>query len=266
MKKIFALMLVIAMVLCFAACGGNNGETSDTETAPQTSENVETTPDTEPAVDENKAMTYEEYAAAEVGDEVTIEAYVQDHQSWWNDKITVYLQDKDGGYFAYEMACSKEDAEKLVPGTKIRVTGTKAMWPEVNGEVELGSGCTFEFVEGADTYVAEPADVTALVGTDGLADKMNQLVVFKGVTITAQEDGSAFSYKNAEEKTDDLYFKGTVGENEVSFCVEFYLRGQDSDVYKAVEDLKVGDVVDVEGYLYWYTGANPHVIAVTPAK
>ena len=163
------------------------------------------------------------------------------------------------------MTCSEEDAAKLTPGTKIRVTGTKAMWPEVNGEVEIGSGCTFEFVEGADTYVAEALDVTALVGTDELASKMNRRVVFKGVTITAQVDGSAFNYKNAAEKTDDLYFKGTIGKNEVSFCVEFYLRGKDTDVYKAVEGLKVGDKVDVEAYLYWYTSANPHVIAVTPA-
>ena len=45
--------------------------------------------------------------------------------------------------------------------------------------------------------------------------------------------------------------------------MEFYLRGQDTDVYKAVEALNVGDTIDVEGFLYWYEGANPHVTSVT---
>ena len=38
--------------------------------------------------------------------------------------------------------------------------------------------------------------------------------------------------------------------------MEFYLCGQDTDVYKAVESLNVGDVIDLEGFLYWYNGAN----------
>ena len=51
-----------------------------------------------------------------------------------------------------------------------------------------------------------------------------------------------------------------------TFTVESYLCGQDTDVYKAVEALNVGDVVDLEGFLYWYEGANPHITAVTPAE
>ena len=27
--------------------------------------------------------------------------------------------------------------------------------------------------------------------------------------------------------------------------------------------LKIGDTVDMEGYLYWYEGANPHITSVT---
>ena len=39
--------------------------------------------------------------------------------------------------------------------------------------------------------------------------------------------------------------------------------GNDTDVYKAVEGLKVGDTIDLEGFLYWYNGANPHITGVT---
>ena len=66
-------------------------------------------------------MTHDEYLAAAVDDEVTIETYVQAKQSWWEDKATFYTQDKDGAYFIYNMPCSEEDYEKLVPGTKINI-------------------------------------------------------------------------------------------------------------------------------------------------
>ena len=159
------------------------------------------------------------------------------------------------------MACSEEDAAKLVPGTKIKVTGYKAEW---SGEVEIVDA-TFEFVEG-DSFVAEPADVTALLGTDDLLAHQNQLVSLKGMTVEAYDDaGAAFAYKNETEKTDDLYFKVSKDGATYEFCVEFYLCGKDTDVYKAVEALKVGDVVDLEGFLYWYEGANLHTTSLKAA-
>jgi len=204
-------------------------------------------------------MTHEEYVAAELDSAVTVETYVQDHQAWWDNKVTVYAQSEDGAYFLYEMPCSEEDAAKLIPGTKIRVSGYKAEW---SGEVEI-IDTTFEFLEG-DPFIAEPEDVTALLGTEELVNHQNEKVLFKGLTIEAyDESGAAFAYKNAEEKTDDLYFKASLDGNTYDFCVEFYLTGKDTEVYKAVEGLKVGDVVDLEGFLYWYNGANPHVTAVT---
>lgn len=65
-------------------------------------------------------MTYEEYMAAELDSKVVIEASVQAKQSWWEDKATVYAQDEDGAYFLYNMACSEEDYEKLVPAQRSR--------------------------------------------------------------------------------------------------------------------------------------------------
>ena len=80
MKKIICLALVLIMTLSFVAC--------DKEDILTKSEGV---------------MTWEEYNAAALNDEVTIEAYVQGKQSWWSDngvgKATIYLQDGVGGYF-----------------------------------------------------------------------------------------------------------------------------------------------------------------------
>jgi len=233
MKKIVALVLVLLMIGC-AALALAEGE---------------------------KVMTHEEYVAAELDSPVLVETYVQDHQSWWDNKITVYAQSEDGAYFIYEMKCSEEDAAKLVPGTKILVKGFKSAW---SGEVEI-TDADFEILEG-EPFIAEAKDVTDKLGTEELINYQNERVLFKGMTVEKYDDaGAAFAYKNAENKTDDLYFKVSKDGVVYDFCVEFYLRGQDTDVYKAVEALKVGGVVDVEAYLYWYNGANPHVIGVTPA-
>ena len=97
-------------------------------------------------------MTHEEYVAAELDTEVVIETYVQAKQSWWEDKATVYTQDKDGAYFLYELPCSEEDYEKLAVGTKIKVTGYKAEWA---GEVEIIDS-SFEILEGE--YIAEAVE------------------------------------------------------------------------------------------------------------
>ncbi|MCR4885491.1 MAG: hypothetical protein K5919_01085, partial [Clostridiales bacterium] len=221
----------------------------------------------EPAAEPEKAeepavMSYAEYEAAEKNSEVTVETYVQDKQGWWQDKANIYCQSEDGAYFLFELPISQEDYDKLVPGTKIRVKGYKSEW---SGEVEI-IDATVEVIEG-EPFIAEAEDVTALLGTDDLIKNMNKLVAFKGMTVEAyDETGAAFAYKDASGKTDDLYFKVSKDGVTYDFCVEFYLRGSDTEVYKAVEGLKVGDVVDLEGYLYWYNGANPHIISVKAAE
>lgn len=231
MKKIISLVLVLMLVLSFAAVAEEKGE---------------------------GVMTYADYAAAELDAEVVIEAYVQAHQSWWDNKVTVYAQDTEGGYFIYELACSEEDAEKLVPGAKIKVTGYKSEWA---GEVEIADA-TFEFEE-ADPFIAEAEDVTALLGTDELAEKQNLFVAFKGVTVEAyDESGAAFAYQDPENKAKDLYFKVSYEGATYEFCVESYLCDESSETYKAVTELEVGQVVDLEGFLYWYEGANPHITVV----
>ena len=223
MKKIIAMLLILAMVLSFAGCAGS------------------------------KAMSHADYMAAAMDSEVVIETYVQAHQSWWDNKITVYCQSKDGAYFLYELACSEEDAAKLVPGTKIRVTGTKGEW---SGEIEIMDG-TFEFVKG-DSFIAEAFDATSLLGTEDLIQHQNEFVTFKGMTVEAIE------YKNGEPG-DDIYVTVSNAAGSFDFCVELYLTGPDTEVYQTVGTLQSGDVVDIEGFLYWYEGPNTHITGISLA-
>lgn len=255
MKKYFAMMLAAVLTLSVVGCGAkDDGDKQSENVSDKQSENVS---------DEKSegVMTHAEYVAAADDTEVVIEAYVQGKQSWWQDKATIYAQDKDGGYFIYEMTCSEEDYAKLTPGTKIKVTGYRTTW---SGEIEIASGATFEILEGS--YVAEAKDVTDLLGKDELINHQNEFVSFKGMTVEAANDsGAAFLYKwdGSGEDGDDLYFNVSLNGQTYSFTVESYLCDKTTDVYAAVKNLKVGDTVDMEGFLYWYEGVNPHITSVT---
>ena len=45
--------------------------------------------------------------------------------------------------------------------------------------------------------------------------------------------------------------------------VESATDSPETAVYKAFETLATGDVVDVEGFVYWYTNINTHITKIT---
>ncbi|MBO6048007.1 MAG: hypothetical protein J6P61_09745 [Erysipelotrichaceae bacterium] len=245
MKKLVKVLLAMFMAFALAACGSSGSSNkADTEKG-------------------EGVMTYAEYDAAKVEDEVVIEAYVQAKQSWWENKATIYTQDADGAYFVYNMECSEEDYKKLETGTKVKVTGYKAEW---SGEIEIVDA-KFEIEQGK--YIAEAFDATSLLGTDDLIKHQNQFVAFNGMTVEAIKDADGkeaaylYNWDGSGNQGDDLYFNVSIDGKTYQFTVESYLTNADSDVYKAVEGLKIGDKVDMEGFLYWYEGANPHITKVT---
>ncbi|SEW22815.1 hypothetical protein SAMN05216413_1706 [Ruminococcaceae bacterium KH2T8] len=275
MKKFLAVTLTAAMALSLASCGSTEETTVATTaatTAAETSEETteatdaeETTAAADDALAKSEGvMTYEEYVAADLDTEVVIEAFVQAKQSWWDDKATVYLQDPDGAYFCYNMACSEDDYALLVIGQKIKVTGYKSEW---SGEVEI-IDATFEIEDGS--WVADPTDVTGMLGTANLIDMQNQFVSFTDMTVEATRiDGDdteyAFLYNwdGSGSQGDDLYFTVSVDGQSYTFTVESYLCDSSTEVYQTVEGLQIGDTVDMEGFLYWYEGVNPHITSVT---
>lgn len=257
MKKTVVLAMVLTMMLAVAGCGQ--------------SDNVASTGSAESsdgAAKSEGVMTYEEYMAAELDAEVVIETYVQAKQAWWEDKATLYTQDEDGAYFIYNMVCTEEEYASLVPGTKIKVTGYKTEW---SGEIEVAEGATFEIMEG--NYIASALDVTDLLGTEEIIEHQNKLVSFKGMTVEAagqDEEGNdvAFLYNwdGSGEDGNDLYFNVSLNGETYTFTVESYLCDNTTEVYETVKNLQIGDVIDMEGFLYWYNGVNPHITSVTVAQ
>jgi hypothetical protein len=258
MKKFLALLFALVLVVAMVACDNTTNDPTEKPTEAPTQEPTQEETTGEQSTEEADpfkdmaVMSYDEYIAAEKDAPVVIEAYVQATQSWWDNKITAYLQDENGAYFIYDMACSEADAAKLVAGTKICVKGFKGEWA---GEIEIMDS-TFTIVEGAEPYVADPVDLTDVLSNETeLLKHQNELAIFKGLTVEAIE------YKNGEPG-DDIYVTVKQGDKSFSFCVERYLTDPDTDVYKAFATLKAGDVVDITGFVYWYNGVNVHITKV----
>ncbi len=263
----------------------------ETEEETETEEAVETEAETETEAEGEASgvMTYEEYVNAETGTLVTVEAYVQGKQEWYEDNkevgtdtVTIYAQDKDGGYFFYDVPCSKSDYARLKPGVKIRFTGYKSEWA---GEDEIVAD-DLDSIEILDEkpYLPKAIDVTEIMADeDELYKHLNEKVSFKGMTVepasvveeetesaaggkskTKAKEAPAFLYgwDGSGSEGDDLYFEASVDGETYSFVIESYLCDKDSDVYKAVENLKVGDKIDMEGFLYWYEEPLPHITSV----
>ena len=256
MKKFLTLLLALVMALSIVGCGKTENQTDDKDTPDEGGDAAVT------------VMTHAEFDAAAVDSPVTVETYIQARQGWWeNDGVgvaTFYTQADDGAYFLYNMPCAKEDYDAvLVEGTKIRVSGYKTEW---QGEVEI-IDATWEVLDG-DTKTYEALDVTSLLGTDELIAHQNEKVAFKGMTVAASNDAGApflYNWDGSGSEGDDLYFNVTLNDTTYTFVVESYLCGPGTDVYEAVKGLNVGDVVDMEGFLYWYNGANPHITSVVKA-
>jgi len=235
MKKLLAVLFALLMVLCLAGCGNN-------DTAEPLVE--------EPTVEApTAANTYADLLASDGSDELELLMSVQGHESWWDGKVTVYAQSDEAGYLVYEMACDEATAEKLVPGTLIKVKGYKGEW---SGEIEL-TDATCEIMDVAGkVYDAE--DLTALIGdNDKLAEKMNVKAAFKNLTVV--------DYSKEEDKDGYLNVTDENG-TAITFVVRRYLTNDESEVAKTVSGLVAGDVVDIETFLYWYEGPQARIIDV----
>lgn len=239
MKKIFALLLTLALTLTLVGCKETKGE---------------------------GVAAHAEYISAEDQTELAIEAYIQakTYKNEWHS-VNLYLQDKEGGYYVYRMSVTDEQYDELVIGQKVKITGVKGSY---SGMQEIAEGSAkYELERG--TYIAKAKDLTkSWSNKEELNKSQGMFVKFTGAKVVATETAngnvaSAYKWNGSGQKGDDLYFNLQIGEVTYQFVVETDLCNADTDVYKAGEGLQIGDEVTVEGFLYWYEGPNMHVTKIT---
>lgn len=133
-------------------------------------------------------MTHAEYAAAAKNDEVCVKGVVTAFRG-----NNVYLQDSDGGYYAFKATAVPET---LAVGMEVKVTGVKDVYKsfeDAKFALDEIINATVTITNATPATVA-PVDVTAKIGNeDELKVLQNTLTTVKGVTITSvkttQSDG-----------------------------------------------------------------------------
>ena len=242
MKKLLTILLGVFMVLTLAGCGQKQQEEEPV---------VEACP--------TAANTYADYAAGALEEEFELLMSVQAHESWWDGKVTVYAQDDDGGYLLYDLATDEATANAMTEGTLILVKGFKSEW---SGEVELIDATAQIMVGGCDNgKVYDAEDVTALIGNnDELAKHMNKKTLFKNLTVV----NYTYNWDGSGTRDDSDIYLNLTDENgtPITFTVRRYLTDNTTDVYKNVEALQAGDVVDLTAFLYWYEEPQARIIGV----
>ena len=261
MKRIAPVVLSVLLLLSLASCAASSS-------APASTQPVVTTQAPAPEVKSEGVITYEQYMSEPLEVRVQVESYVQAKESLRDGRATVYTQDQDGAYLVLEAVCSASDYEKLVPGQKVSVTGYKTV---VAGQVQIVDG-SIRPVQGG-SFVAEPVDLTDSLSSEDIADYQNCLARFCGMTVTAagrDANGKELPYLYGRDNTgsegDDLYFQVSTGGRTYTFMVASGLCGADSEVYKAVQGLKLGDQIDAEGFLCWDEDVCPRITSIAEAK
>ena len=217
-------------------------------------------------IDESKVMSYEEYITADLETLVTIDTYLQAKQELINGRTSLYTQDEEGAYFIYNMKCTKDEYEKLQEGQRIIVAGFKNSW---SGEVEIWNA-KIQLADG--TFIAEPLEVNNLLDDEDIIEYQNQKIKITEMVIEPSKDASGnerafiYGWDGSGKEGDDIYFNASIYGHTFSFTVETALCNEDSEVYKKAQELEIGDVVNMEGFLYWFEGVNPHLTGIEIKK
>ncbi len=282
MKKLSLLLAVIMVVALFAACGKEQTPEVTTPAATTAATDPATEPATEATTEETPVevdgktksegvMDYATFMAAEAKADVVIEGFVQakfEYSAAYGNTC-LYLADDDGAYFVYRWKCTEEEYNAIEIGAKVKVKGIRASY---KGEEEISApdgGAIEVTVVGTDKKLYDAIDVTAKLGTDDLIKDQNKKATFKGLKVVASKDPDGkdvawlYSYNGTGSEGSDLYITFEVNGNTYTFLVESDFCGATTDVYKALRELQIGDVVDVEGFVYWYDGINTHITGVT---
>lgn len=192
-------------------------------------------------------MTWAQYVAAAKDDTVVVEGIVNGiiSKSKGANENSIYFQDNDGGYYAYNMT---DDPVTLgiEIGMKIRVKGTKDLYNgthEIKSPVVTVLDSTKNPVTPAD-YTEIFANATALTD-EALVAKQAFLVTIKDVLVTSQD-------------TSNNYYKFKLGEKESyvrlsgSACP---LTTAEKATFAADHAAKFGYVADVTGIITVYNGS-----------
>ena len=208
--------------------------------------------------------TAEDYKACEDGEYVIVNTYIQDKESFRSvDGVGVasFYTQYDYGCYLHNVEMTKEEYDKLQVGSKVVIYGHKAT---VDGQPTVVD-VEIRFVS-LTNNVYSPVNITEHIGTENLEEYRDQKFAFRKLTVVAANDeGAAFLYGHdgTGKRGSDIYFKAEYNNTTYTFVLNVELLEYTSDDYEKAESLRIGDVIDVEGFLNW-CGEEPlpHIYSI----
>lgn len=196
---------------------------------------------TQAEIDAMDPMTYEEYAAAKSGDSILIQGWIthpHDYSSSYGN-ASVWLQDENGGYYAYRVAVKsqREWDTYFKVGNKIAIEGKKSPY---NGWDEVGSGCKYYFIKDAEQKQFDTKDITSIWGSNAANSKASTAVQNQKVKVTAKVT-SIPSY-NSEDMILGLSVNGQSDYS--AYLKDAYVGSIPEGTFS---DLQIGYTIEIEG-------------------
>ena len=270
MRKFLLILLLSGALLLSAGCGtvvtaADPAETPPADAEAEQAHQPEDSRDGAQAAEKApRVMSRQAFLDAGEDSPVAVEGYVQAKETWRDGCCSLYLQNEEGAFYLSRMRCSQEEYESLAIGRKVRVNGYKSHW---NDSLEI-SDASFRLLEGS--MIAEPADVTALLGSDQLILHQNEKVRFHGMTVEAMPDGVSVWYSGWDNSTPagedaELWFRASSEGTLCDFTVKPSLCQNREELLQTLQQLRAGDRVDLTGYLRYYNGPLPCITEIIPA-
>ena len=201
-----------------------------------------------------KVTTWEEYQAAEEGDNLVIQGIVVaiNSKAAGNTRNHLFLLDESGygGYYSYQMDVDPVADLGIEIGMTVRVAGPAAPY---SGMMEIKGG--IPTVVSTEIKTFEPVDITdKFVPETNFNELVGMPVVIKGVTIGGQVlDNPTSQY---------LYFELNGVQSYVRTYVTDFpttLKAEDKGTIDAAHAEKLGYTADVTGIMITYSG-TPYLI------
>ena len=203
---------------------------------------------TVPVVD---LMTWQQYIDAEAGETVCVQGVITALSSTTlgGSKKNIWLQDNDGGYYAFGLSEDPIADLGLAVGMTVKVKGTKDLY---SGTHEIKDVVSVEVVDSNITNVT-PADYTQIFANasslkaEALVGKQSFLVTIKGVTVLPQDS----------DASTNGYYKFKMGDLETYVRIsgsECPISKDDQATFKSGHAEHAGWTADVTGLVAQFDG------------
>ena len=207
------------------------------------------------------------YRDTAAGTYIATKTYVQAKTEWRETSEGVgvasfYTQySPNVGCYVKDVSLTEEEYNSIKLGAQIAIYGFVT---DVDGQRAITDAEIRPVYRANQNYNA--AKVTQILGEEYIEDYRDTRVYFENLTVVAANDeGAPFLYgaDGKGKRGDDIYFKVEYKGEIFNFVFKADLAGADSLYYELMEQLKVGDVRDFEGFLNWHLDEpQPHIYAL----